>query len=88
MMQESAYLGGIKWRREAACQGLDSEMFYNPDRFNEGKVICDFCPVRISCLAYALTIREQYGVWGGRTPEERRKLARRIRSGRAFDHDE
>lgn len=40
------------------------------------KEICDECPVRNLCLAYAIEQQEEYGIFGGLTPGERRKLKR------------
>jgi WhiB family redox-sensing transcriptional regulator len=39
-------------------------------------VICRRCPVRDSCLAYALENNETHGVWGGMTPQQRKDLRR------------
>jgi WhiB family redox-sensing transcriptional regulator len=41
------------------------------------KSICNACPVRELCLDYALVAREEYGIWGGLTPSERRLLRRK-----------
>jgi hypothetical protein len=35
-------------------------------------VICAGCPVRQQCLAFALDTRQNHGVWGGMSEEERR----------------
>jgi WhiB family redox-sensing transcriptional regulator len=37
---------------------------------------CVGCPVRGDCLAAALNGHEPHGVWGGLTPDARRRLAR------------
>jgi WhiB family redox-sensing transcriptional regulator len=42
----------------------------------EAKRICSECPVRIECLNYALRRDERYGVWGGMSERERRRLKR------------
>jgi hypothetical protein len=42
----------------------------------EAKRICADCPVRIECLNYALRRDERYGVWGGMSERERRRLKR------------
>jgi hypothetical protein len=36
--------------------------------------VCDRCPVQVACLAYAVTTRQQHGVWGGKTQQELRRL--------------
>ena len=43
------------------------------------RAICVLCPVRESCLEYALTARERDGVWGGMTARERRRILRHRR---------
>jgi WhiB family redox-sensing transcriptional regulator len=42
----------------------------------EALALCDTCPVRAQCLEYALRNKESYGVWGGTTPEQRRRMRR------------
>lgn len=78
------------WRLEAACRGLDPELFFSSDdivnrqerqeREAEAKAVCTRCAVRTDCLTYALDAGERYGVWGGLTAQERRALGR-SRSG-------
>lgn len=34
---------------------------------------CFGCPVQTECLVYALHGDEDFGIWGGFTPEERRR---------------
>lgn len=40
----------------------------------KAKGICFECPVQFECLAGAMRRREQYGVWGGTSPADRRRL--------------
>lgn len=69
------------WSQQAACRGLDPEIFYpiSDDEAGEAKAICAACPVRQPCLENALVEREKYGVWGGLTERERRRLLRQRR---------
>lgn len=69
------------WRRQAACRGVDPEVFYpvNDEDAEEAKEICAGCPVRQPCLEWALSDRERFGVWGGLTERERRRLLRQRR---------
>ena len=71
------------WQLEAACRGLDSDVFFHPDRERgearaqreaAAKAICGSCPVRLECLEHALDVREPYGVWGGLAEHERAEL--------------
>ncbi|MDQ4445404.1 WhiB family transcriptional regulator [Bifidobacterium longum] len=56
----------------------ESPGFSRGEDVNEiAKQACLSCPVRAECLRQALETGEQYGIWGGMTPEERRDLARR-----------
>ncbi len=62
------------WQLEAACRGIDSEVFFHPERERgearerreqAAKQICAACPVRQECLEHSLAVKEPYGVWGG-----------------------
>ena len=73
------------WQIRAACRGPQAVVFFPPTRperrdeknFREqrAKSICGDCVVRDDCLEYALSIREQHGIWGGLSEAERRSMA-------------
>jgi WhiB family redox-sensing transcriptional regulator len=72
------------WQIEAACRGVDSMMFFHPERErgsakderdSRAKAICMSCPVIQACRDHALTVQEPYGVWGGLTVAERAALS-------------
>jgi WhiB family redox-sensing transcriptional regulator len=66
------------WMREGRCGETDPEIFF-PEKggsVREAKKICARCPVRAECLDYALGHDEQYGVWGGTSEQERRRMRR------------
>jgi WhiB family redox-sensing transcriptional regulator len=74
------------WQLRAACRGADSELFFHPSgerdpartrRELAAKAVCARCPVIDRCLDHALALREPYGVWGGRSEEERAAIVRR-----------
>ncbi|MGQ0521405.1 MAG: WhiB family transcriptional regulator [Actinomycetota bacterium] len=71
----------LSWRQRAACRGVDPDVFYpsTDEEAEEAKSICRVCPVRESCLEYALANRERDGVWGGATERERRRIVRQRR---------
>ena len=71
----------LSWRTRAACQGLDPAIFYpgTDEEAVEAKAVCGECPVRETCLEYALANRERDGVWGGATERERRRIIRQRR---------
>jgi WhiB family redox-sensing transcriptional regulator len=70
----------VNWRDQAACNDpAVADLFY-PDRGGDirtAKRICQGCPVRQPCLDYALERGERFGVWGGLSERERRRLKRR-----------
>lgn len=70
-----------KWRQQAACKGLDTEIFFpaSDDAAGPAKLVCATCPVREECLEWALATRQDDGIWGGLTDNERRRLRRRRR---------
>lgn len=77
------------WWAEAACLGAGPRIFF-PTRGAESKTakaICRSCPVRAECLEDALKQGYKFGVWGGLSERERRRVrrdrARRERAGEA-----
>ncbi len=67
------------WAGYAACRDADADWFFpGPDGDARMAVrICRGCPVRDECLEWALDAGIRYGIWGGMTERERRRLARR-----------
>ncbi|MFE5895867.1 WhiB family transcriptional regulator [Streptomyces sp. NPDC056488] len=60
------------------CAETDPESFF-PERggtTRPAKKVCGACDVRAECLEYALTHDEQFGIWGGLSEKERRRLRR------------
>jgi WhiB family redox-sensing transcriptional regulator len=70
----------VNWTRDAACGGQTKEWFFSFDssEIEVAKAICTTCRARAECLEYAIDTKQEYGVWGGYTTEERRKLGRRL----------
>lgn len=73
----------MSWRSRGACTREDPELFFpagTTGPFTEqvawAKRICHGCSVRMQCLEFALSEREQEGIWGGLTPDERARLLR------------
>jgi WhiB family redox-sensing transcriptional regulator len=67
------------WQERAACIGSDPEAFFprKGESAAIAKRICNTrCNVREDCLAYALEQRVDFGVWGGTTYRQRRKMRR------------
>ena len=68
-----------EWQEHALCSQTDPEAFF-PEKggsTREAKRICSRCEVRAECLEYALENDERFGIWGGLSERERRKLKRR-----------
>ncbi|WP_460683272.1 WhiB family transcriptional regulator [Modestobacter lapidis] len=77
-------LGGLDadeqgWQESALCAETDPEAFF-PEKggsTREAKKICTGCEVRAECLEFALSNDERFGIWGGLSERERRRLRRR-----------
>ena len=68
----------LPWASEAKCLQADPDTFF-PEKggsTREAKRICADCPVRSECLEHALEQDEKFGIWGGLSERERRKLKR------------
>lgn len=65
------------WTQLAKCRGMEDALFAQGAEQRRAKVICQGCPVRLTCLAEALDNKIEWGVWGGMTERERRLLLRR-----------
>ncbi|WP_418276162.1 WhiB family transcriptional regulator [Isoptericola jiangsuensis] len=69
----------LGWQERALCAQTDPEAFF-PEKggsTREAKKVCTSCEVRAECLDYALENDERFGIWGGLSERERRKLKRR-----------
>ncbi len=66
------------WAVFAACKAEKSMKFFPQTRQEEREAIaiCNICPVIEDCLDHALESNERFGVWGGTTERERRKISR------------
>jgi len=61
---------------DGLCTQTDPELFF-PEKggsTREAKKVCANCTVRAECLSYALENDERFGIWGGLSERERRKL--------------
>jgi WhiB family transcriptional regulator, redox-sensing transcriptional regulator len=73
----------VRWRDYAACRDVDPELFFPAGSTGPGllqvsraKLVCAACPVRVPCLEWALASRQEAGVWGGTSEDERQALQR------------
>jgi WhiB family transcriptional regulator, redox-sensing transcriptional regulator len=72
----------LSWQERALCAQTDPEAFF-PEKggsTREAKRVCLECEVRDECLSYALAHDERFGIWGGLSERERRRLKRRAAS--------
>ena len=77
------------WRSQAACLDEDPELFFpigssDPAllQIQKAKPVCWRCPVVETCLDWAMETRQEAGVWGGLSEDERRALKRRTARAR------
>jgi WhiB family redox-sensing transcriptional regulator len=66
------------WQEKALCAQTDPEAFF-PEKggsTREAKKVCLSCEVRAECLDYALKNDERFGIWGGLSERERRRIRR------------
>lgn len=81
-MSVSVEIGGQAetelWQEYANCLGVDPDLFF-PERgasTREAKEVCRGCVVRDQCLEFALNNSEKFGIWGGMSERERRRIRR------------
>ncbi len=69
----------FEWQERALCAQTDPEAFF-PEKggsTREAKRVCMSCDVRSECLEYALSNDERFGIWGGLSERERRRVKKR-----------
>ena len=75
--------GDWEWQKHAACRAMGSALFFHPTderdparshRIARAQAVCQSCAVIVDCLAYALRVREPYGIWGGLSENDRASL--------------
>lgn len=74
------------------CQNTDPDLWFGDSNLNgytgnergfnysDARKLCNMCPVKDLCLDYALANREEFGMWGGKSPRERSDILRGRRS--------
>lgn len=75
-VQEDEQEAELSWQERALCAQTDPEAFF-PEKggsTREAKKVCLGCDVRGDCLEYALAHDERFGIWGGLSERERRRL--------------
>ena len=75
---EALAVDELSWQDYANCRGADADLFF-PERgasTRRAKAICRACEVRVECLEYAIANSEKFGIWGGLSERERRRIRR------------
>ena len=64
------------WAVFSACREADPGLFFASTRDDEraALVVCSSCSVKDQCLEFALETNERFGVWGGATERQRKKM--------------
>ncbi len=67
------------WAAYASCRSADPDLFFpaTDGDVREAMRICSGCPVQAECADWALEMQLGYGIWGGLTERDRRRLLRR-----------
>jgi WhiB family redox-sensing transcriptional regulator len=77
-LREALVVGDLSWQDGANCKGANADLFF-PERgasTRAAKAICRECGVRAACLEFAITTGEKFGIWGGMSERERRRVRR------------
>lgn len=75
----------LSWQQDALCAQVDADLWF-PEKggsTREAKKVCLSCDVRADCLEYALDGDERFGIWGGMSERERRRMKRARQDGAA-----
>lgn len=68
------------WQELGACRSVDTTVFPGQGKsVAEAKAICASCVVRAECADYALATGQRFGIWGGTTERDRRRLRAQLR---------
>ncbi|GAA3416330.1 WhiB family transcriptional regulator [Streptosporangium vulgare] len=70
-------LPAATWQTLGRCNEVGGDETWFPPKgvsSRPAKLVCRRCEVRAECLEYALEHGERFGVWGGLSERERRRL--------------
>ncbi len=62
------------WKKEAACNGMDTRLFFRKKPTYELLERCKGCAVRLECLEYAIRNGLNNGIFGGFNAKERAEM--------------
>ena len=70
-----------EWSKQAACKKQTATFFPPEDNpkhtsiyYKRAIEICKQCPVSGECLLYSVENQIVYGIWGGKTPNQRKVM--------------
>jgi WhiB family redox-sensing transcriptional regulator len=66
------------WQLDAACTEEQQDLFFSlsKSKMDRAISICNGCSVSGECLKFAIDENVEFGIFGGKTPEERKRLVR------------
>lgn len=79
-----------EWQVRAHCRGVGVSYYFGDDaeqptmsikQVRRASKLCEVCPVYIECLTWALSTREEYGVWAGTSGRVRRRIFKLVDNG-------
>ncbi|MBA2279515.1 WhiB family transcriptional regulator [Candidatus Saccharibacteria bacterium] len=62
------------WKEFGYCAGKQKEFMKNSIA---ATAMCDVCLVKVECLEFAIENNQNFYIWGGKTPSERKRLIKR-----------
>lgn len=71
---------GTAWMKDGACRGHNTDWWFNgkpsDTTYRLALKICANCPVRTTCLQWALQwpVQDLHGIWGGTSQRERVRI--------------
>lgn len=77
------------WKADAACRDSDPELWFpgRGESHEQANRICARCPVRQECFDFAMRHGERFGIWGGRSERQRRRLRREQAGAPSFGRE-
>lgn len=71
----------LEWRHRSACRSSDPVLFFPVgstgvalEEIRSAVAMCRECPVQQQCLDFALDTNQEFGIWGGTSEDDRRRL--------------
>lgn len=77
----------MSWRDQAACKGMNPNLFYEPKHAAQALITCWSCPVQQQCGQHADDTAEEYGVWGASLRRLRQEHPERVRARAVIERE-